>query len=132
MTIPPEETVGGGGQGGFATVAAVPMDPRVPKIRIKTRQLAQVSSRLGFDWIGLDRIGLGWTDLGSNKETSKLAVRGLGWRLCPAVVFVPSIRCLVFRFGSVLFVFLCVCRVEGCRNDVQLINVPRALACPSE
>lgn len=39
VTIPPEESVG---QGGSATVAAVPMDPRVPKIRIKTRQLAQV------------------------------------------------------------------------------------------
>lgn len=39
VTIPSEETTG---QGGTATVAAVPMDPRVPKIRIKTRQLAQV------------------------------------------------------------------------------------------
>lgn len=40
VTIPPEETAAG--HGGSATVAAVPMDPRVPKIRIKTRQLAQV------------------------------------------------------------------------------------------
>ncbi|CAM9697488.1 unnamed protein product [Pylaiella littoralis] len=42
VTIPPEETVG---QGGSATVAAVPMDPRVPKIRIKTRQLAKISGQ---------------------------------------------------------------------------------------
>lgn len=62
VTIPPEETAagggggGGGGHGGSATVAAVPMDPRVPKIRIKTRQLAQVPRRLG--WVGLDRVAL--------------------------------------------------------------------------
>ncbi|CAM9323899.1 unnamed protein product [Ectocarpus sp. 12 AP-2014] len=42
VTIPSEETTG---QGGTATVAAVPMDPRVPKIRIKTRQLAQISGQ---------------------------------------------------------------------------------------
>ena len=43
VTIPPEETGGlGAGGGAGATVAAVPMDPRIPKIRIKTRQLAQV------------------------------------------------------------------------------------------
>lgn len=47
VTIPPEEMAVGAGHGGSATVAAVPMDPRVPKIRIKTRQLAQVSTRLG-------------------------------------------------------------------------------------
>ncbi|CAM9312557.1 unnamed protein product, partial [Scytosiphon promiscuus] len=42
VTIPPEESMGqGGGGGSSATVATVPMDPRVPKIRIKTRQLAQ-------------------------------------------------------------------------------------------
>lgn len=60
MTIPPEETTGGGGgQGGSATVGTVPMDPRVPKIRIKTRQLAQVS--IGFDWIALYcMVGLDW------------------------------------------------------------------------
>ena len=43
VTIPPEVTGGlGAGGGAGATVAAVPMDPRIPKIRIKTRQLAQV------------------------------------------------------------------------------------------
>lgn len=43
VTIPPEEAAGlGAGGGGGATVAAVPMDSRIPKIRIKTRQLAQV------------------------------------------------------------------------------------------
>lgn len=43
VTIPPEETGGFGvGGGAGATVAAVPMDARIPKIRIKTRQLAQV------------------------------------------------------------------------------------------
>ncbi|CAM9581753.1 unnamed protein product, partial [Laminaria digitata] len=46
VTIPPEETGGlGGGGGAGATVAAVPMDPRIPKIRIKTRQLAQISGQ---------------------------------------------------------------------------------------
>ncbi|CAM9652144.1 unnamed protein product [Ectocarpus fasciculatus] len=43
VTIPSEETTTE--QGGTATVAAVPMDPRVPKIRIKTRQLAQISGQ---------------------------------------------------------------------------------------
>lgn len=43
VTIPPEERAGAGpGGGAMVTVTAVPMDPRVPKIRIKTRQLAQV------------------------------------------------------------------------------------------
>lgn len=46
VTIPPEETGGlGAGGGASATVAAVPMDSRIPKIRIKTRQLAQVRGR---------------------------------------------------------------------------------------
>lgn len=45
VTIPADETAGlGSGGGGMATVVAVPMDARVPKIRIKTRQLKQVPS----------------------------------------------------------------------------------------
>ena len=47
VTIPPEEVAGTGpvGGGAMTTVTAVPMDPRVPKIRIKTRQLAQVRAQ---------------------------------------------------------------------------------------
>lgn len=46
VTIPAEEVsslqVGMGAGGAGSYVLAVPMDPRIPKIRIKTRQLAQV------------------------------------------------------------------------------------------
>ncbi|CAM9453097.1 unnamed protein product, partial [Sphacelaria rigidula] len=43
VTIPADEGTGGGG--GSAVVMTVPMDPRVPKIRIKTRQLGQLSGQ---------------------------------------------------------------------------------------
>lgn len=42
-TIPPEESTGmGSSGGGMSTASVMPMDPRIPRIRIKTRQLAQV------------------------------------------------------------------------------------------
>lgn len=45
VTIPADEAKGGsGGGGGSSVILTVPMDPRIPKIRIKTRQLAQVRS----------------------------------------------------------------------------------------
>lgn len=44
VTIPADEAIGGSGGAGSYVVLTVPMDPRIPKIRIKTRQLAQVHS----------------------------------------------------------------------------------------
>lgn len=41
-----QASIGSGGAG--THVLAVPMDPRVPKIRIRTRQLAQVKQHVPF------------------------------------------------------------------------------------
>lgn len=66
VTIPSEETLGlGVGVGGPATVAAVPMDPRVPKIRIKTRQIGQVKKGVGLSLFSVNQEDVAlWLGLG--------------------------------------------------------------------